>query len=69
MTSKVAIPEVLPISPISLPCPYCKAKPGKDCATSSGGLAVLHLSRIKAAAMDLKKKKTLEKDLAVSARA
>ena len=26
-----------------------KAKPGKDCATSSGGFSVLHIARIKAA--------------------
>ena len=67
MTNKVAIPKVLPVSPITLTCPYCEAEPGKDCATSSGGLAILPLSRIKAAAaMDLKKKKTREKDLGVS---
>lgn len=43
-------PEVLPVSPLSLACPQCNAKPGKDCVTLSGGLAVLHLARIKAAA-------------------
>jgi hypothetical protein len=41
---------VLPVAPISLPCPFCKAKPGKDCSTSAGGFAVLHVARIRAAA-------------------
>jgi len=50
MASKVMIPETLPASPLSLACPFCKAKPGKNCATSSGGFAVVHLERIKAAA-------------------
>ena len=34
MTNKVAIPKVLPISPITLTCPYCEAEPGKDCAAA-----------------------------------
>jgi hypothetical protein len=45
-----AIPDVLPTSPLTLVCPLCKAKPGRDCATSSGGLSVVHVKRIKAAA-------------------
>ena len=48
---KVALPEVLPTSPLSLWCPYCGAQPGKDCETSAGGFAVLHLLRIAAAAL------------------
>ena len=46
-----SIPEVLPISPISLDCPLCGAKPGHDCETTSGGLSAVHLDRIKAAAL------------------
>jgi hypothetical protein len=56
--TKASIREILPMSPITLGCPYCKAKPGKDCATSSGGFAVLHLARIKAAAEKDAAKKT-----------
>jgi hypothetical protein len=54
MPKVFTVPEDLPASPASLPCPYSKAKPGKDCATISGTLAVVHLARVKAAAaMDL----------------
>jgi hypothetical protein len=42
---------VLPISPMSLTCPLCNAKPGKACNTSSRTrLEVVHLARIKAPA-------------------
>jgi hypothetical protein len=50
-----AIPEVLPISPISLDCPLCGAKPGHDCETTSGGFSAVHIDRIKAAARADKK--------------
>jgi|GraSoiStandDraft_5_1057265.scaffolds.fasta_scaffold113503_1 hypothetical protein len=40
----------LPTSPLTLPCPFCKARPGDDCATSAGGFAAIHVRRIKAAA-------------------
>jgi hypothetical protein len=42
----------LPINPISLACPSCEAMPGLDCATSSGGFSVVHVSRINAALSD-----------------
>ncbi len=42
---------VLRISPLTLLCPYCGAKKGHDCATSKGGFAVLHVLRVKAAAL------------------
>jgi hypothetical protein len=48
---KVALPKVLRTSPLSLWCPYCGARPGKDCETRKGGFAVLHLLRIAAAAL------------------
>ena len=48
--AKPSIP-VLPISPITLVCPLCHAKPGKDCETPSGMyLPLVHVARIKAAA-------------------
>jgi hypothetical protein len=43
------IPEVLPVDPMSLWCPFCKSEPGKDCTTTSG-FAVVHLARVEAAA-------------------
>jgi hypothetical protein len=52
-----SIPEVLPVSAISLPCPLCSAKPGHDCETTSGGFAAVHLVRLKAAARAGKKNK------------
>ena len=42
--------RVLPVSPLSLRCPFCEAEPGHDCATSEGGFAVVHVARIKKAA-------------------
>ena len=44
------IPKVLPINPVTLVCPFCKAKPGYDCLTTAKGYAALHLQRIAAAA-------------------
>ena len=48
---KIPVPEVLATSPLSVQCPFCGAKPGKDCSTRKGGFAVLHLPRIDAAAL------------------
>ena len=42
--------EVLPISPLSVVCPLCNAKPRRDCKTPSGMFSVLHVARIRAAA-------------------
>lgn len=47
---KLAIPEELPTSPLSLFCPYCGAKPGVDCETLTHVIGMVHLSRIAAAA-------------------
>jgi hypothetical protein len=48
---KPNIPEHIPVSPMSLDCPRCGAKPGKDCQKSAGShLPFVHLARIKAAA-------------------
>ena len=45
------LPDSLPISPLTLLCPACKAKPGKECQTSSGAsLVIVHVARIAAAA-------------------
>jgi hypothetical protein len=35
--TKIEIPDYLPISPISLRCPFCHAKANKVCETASGG--------------------------------
>jgi hypothetical protein len=48
--------KVLLTSPISLVCPFCGAKRGEDCATSSGGLATVHVQRIAVAALINKSK-------------
>ena len=56
-------PERLPISPLTLTCPFCGAKPRKVCETISGGeLEIVHVARIKtAAAMDVAAKKASRK--------
>jgi hypothetical protein len=54
----LSIPDVLPVSAISLPCPMCGAKPGHDCETTSGGFSAVHLVRLKAAARATKKNKS-----------
>jgi hypothetical protein len=42
---------ILPISPMTLVCPLCGSKPGKNCETSSGGkLEIVHVARVEAAA-------------------
>ena len=44
-------PVILPISPMTLVCPLCSAKPGHDCETVSGvHLPLVHVARIKTAA-------------------
>jgi len=40
----------LAINPISLTCPFCHAKPQRDCVTASGGSSHIHIARIRAAA-------------------
>jgi hypothetical protein len=44
------VPTVWLRSPKALECPYCRANPGRDCATLSGGLSILHVAGIAAAA-------------------
>ncbi len=47
---KLKLPVTLLISPMTLVCPLCRAKPGRDCATVSGiPLPIVHVSRIRAA--------------------
>jgi hypothetical protein len=48
---KAVIPERLPVSPMRLTCPYCKSKRGQDCMTSAGTFSIIHLERIKMAAL------------------
>jgi hypothetical protein len=47
----LAVPDVLPVSPLALACPRCGAKIGKDCLTTCGGFSAMHVARIKAAAL------------------
>lgn len=44
------IPKYIPISPITIPCLKCKAKPGYACAVLGEGQEIVHVERIKAAA-------------------
>jgi hypothetical protein len=62
VTKSKLLPKVLATSPKSLVCPFCKAKPSRDCATSSAGFSIIHLARIKAAAsMDSRRKRVADK--------
>jgi hypothetical protein len=56
--SKGGIPRYLTTGPMSLLCPTCMSMPGHDCITSAGGLAAIHVARIKAAALVDKQKKS-----------
>jgi hypothetical protein len=60
---KVEISDILPVSPLSLQCPHCQARPNKDCTASSGGFSVLHVERIQAAAAKDKAKKLFHENL------
>ena len=45
------LPGVLRISPLTIACPYCAAKPRRACGTASGGrIEIVHVARLKAAA-------------------
>lgn len=44
------MPEYLPISPMALVCPRCKAKSGEPCIGIGDELELVHLQRIEAAA-------------------
>lgn len=48
---KLFLQQRLPVSPLSLTCPYCKAKRGKACTKSRGGLEAVHVERIEMAAL------------------
>jgi hypothetical protein len=50
MRIKLAVAK-LPTSPLTLFCPFCGAKPGRDCLTTELGFAAVHVLRIKAAAL------------------
>jgi len=43
--------EHIPIDPATLVCPRCGAKPGIACDTLKGGAELVHIERIKAAAV------------------
>jgi hypothetical protein len=55
---KGKVPEFLRTSPMSLLCPTCMSMPGRDCITTKGGLAAIHVTRIKADALADKEKKS-----------
>ncbi len=42
----------LPTSPMTISCPLCKANPGYECETRSGGFSIVHVARVKAAAIE-----------------
>jgi hypothetical protein len=52
--------DYFPINPLTLRCPLCDAKAGKDCQTlAKVRLVVVHVARVRAAAkMDQEAKKT-----------
>jgi hypothetical protein len=52
------IPKFLRTSPMSLLRPTCMSMPGRDRITSAGGLAAIHVARIKTAALADKEKKS-----------
>jgi hypothetical protein len=62
LVEKSVIPDYIPISPITLACPRCPAKPGEDCQKPAGGhIPFVHLARIKAAAkLDISTKKKIQ---------
>jgi hypothetical protein len=35
---------------MSIGCPFCDAEPGRDCLTTKGGFAAVHVQRVKEAA-------------------
>jgi hypothetical protein len=39
----------LKVSPLSLACPFCKARPESDCVSAAGAFAIVHVARIKKA--------------------
>jgi hypothetical protein len=49
------LPDYIPISPMTLTCPRCKAAPGVACQKLRDEVELIHIERIEAAA---------EKDLA-----
>jgi hypothetical protein len=50
MNRQPEMKKYLPISPMTLQCPSCGAKPGPDCKTPSKvRLYVVHIARVKAA--------------------
>jgi hypothetical protein len=52
------IPDYIAVSPITLTCPRCKAKPGTACDMLDDDLDLIHLERVEAAVvMDVASKK------------
>jgi hypothetical protein len=64
MTKRKTI-AVLPTSPLTLMCPLCKAKPGRDCSIRFGNFSAVHVARIRAA--DLEDELQASPDAAIKA--
>jgi hypothetical protein len=39
------------VSPRSILCPFCDAEPGRDCMTTAGRFAAIHVERLKQAGL------------------
>jgi hypothetical protein len=39
------------VSPTSIVCPFCDAEPGRDCMTTEGRFAAIHVERLKQAGL------------------
>jgi hypothetical protein len=48
---ELTTPKRLPLNPLTLTCPFCRAKRGQDCELSPSGLPVVHVERIEMAAL------------------
>jgi hypothetical protein len=50
--AKLGVPAYLPVRPLTITCPSCRAKPGKICIDPLGPeFPLIHVERLKAAAL------------------
>jgi hypothetical protein len=62
MMPRVTKIPYIPIDPVSLICPQCGTKPGQACDMLKGEVELVHVKRIRAAAInDVAAKKALRK--------
>ncbi len=45
------LPDFIPISPMTLTCPRCSAKPRQACVMCKGQFEAIHVERVEAAAL------------------